>query len=358
MTHSACINAIGIAAPPNDIHGKFVDYVTNGLNDPREKTVFRRMAARSGIARRLSVLTPDPRPGRIDGQDFYRSGAFPATSVRMARFAAEAPRLAIAAVEDLSARVGAGGIIGLTHLITVTCTGFTAPGIDIALIERFGLSPEIERTQVGFMGCNAAFNALKLARHIVRSDPRARVLVVNVELCTLHFQQPQSVDEALMFLLFADGAAATLVTADAYGLTLDRFSQAILPDTKAEITWAIGDQGFDMHLSGDVPRHIARHLPAHVAGLLGQMPLSDIDLWAVHPGGRSVLDAVEGALGLPAPALRTSRDVLHDHGNLSSVTVPFILHRMMASSGRGRRGVALGFGPGLGIESLTFREAA
>ena len=355
---TAHINAVGIASPPHDVHERFVDYAAESLEQPRERALFRRMAARSGIARRRSVFAPDDHPERIETTGFYRRNGFPATAARMQRFAAEAPALAIAAVEDLTERLGPSCLSGLTHLITVTCTGFTAPGIDVALIRRFGLPADVERTQVGFMGCNAALNGMKLARHILRSDARARVLVLNLELCSLHLQTPRSVDQALMFLLFADGAAATLVTAESFGLALERFSQAILPETEAEITWGIGDQGFDMHLSGAVPRHIAKHLPGHVAGLLGQTAVESVDLWAVHPGGRTVLDAVQASLGLPEEKLAVSRGVLNDHGNMSSVTVPFILRRILEEGGRGRSGVALGFGPGLGIESLTFREAA
>lgn len=358
MNAQAYINAIGVSAPANDIQAKFIDYVGEQLADDRQKALFRRMAARSDISSRSSILAPHHAPDQIDTEGFYQPGLFPPTAVRMERFAIEAPGLAIAAVEDLIERAGPNALAGISHLITATCTGFVAPGIDVAVMDRFGLSAGIERTQVGFMGCNAAFNALKLARHIVRSDRLARVLVINVELCTLHFQIPRSVDEALMYLLFGDGAAATLVTQEAGGFRLDRFAQAIIPDTRGEITWTIGDQGFDMFLSGEVPRHIGHHLPAHIAELLGQNAPEDISLWAVHPGGRSVLGAVETALALPAPALATSRGVLREFGNLSSVTVPFILERMLSEGGRGRRGVALGFGPGLAIESFTFAEAA
>jgi predicted naringenin-chalcone synthase len=357
MTHVAHINAIGIASPPHDIHEKFIDYVSACLPEPREEAVFRRMAGRSGIARRPSVLSPGVHPDWFDREGQYQRGDLPGTSARMARYAVEAPRLAIAAVEDLLSRVGADSLSCLTHLITVTCTGFLAPGIDVILMDHFGLPADVERTIVGFMGCNAAFNGLKLARHIVRSNPAARVLVVNVEVCTIHIQDPKSVDEALMLFLFADAAAATLVTADARGFALDRFSQAILPNSRSEMTWKIGDHGFEMYLSGNVPKFIAQHLPAHMTRFLGDMPTSEIALWAVHPGGRSILDAVGGSLGLPGQALQTSRTVLNDHGNLSSVTVLFVLNRMMAEGGHHRRGVALGFGPGLAVESLVFAEA-
>jgi predicted naringenin-chalcone synthase len=379
---SAHVNGIGTATPAHDMHDKFIDYVVETLSDPREQALFQRMAARSGIAHRRAIFAPDSDPDRLDTTGFYRRERFPCTSERMQRFAQEAPALAQAAVHDLSMRLGPSCLKGLTHLITVTCTGFTAPGLDLALMRRFELGPDIARTQVGFMGCNAALNGLKLADSIVRADERARVLVVNIELCSLHLQVPRGVDQALMFLLFADGAAATLVTADTVGLRLDRFAQEIIPDTEGDITWRIGDQGFDMHLSGAVPRQIARHVRGHVCNLLGQASpgqtsMDEIELWAIHPGGRSILDAAQAALELTDQKLATSRGVLHDHGNMSSSTVPFILRRMLdmgasqpgagqpgearrggARRGVARRGVALGFGPGLSIESLAFAEAA
>lgn len=358
MKSQVYINAIGTSCPPHDIHPRFVDYVKGTMDDARQRALFSRMANRSGIASRASIFAPDYSIDKIDSEGFYKPGSFPGTAERMQRFAIEAPRLAIAAVQDLLNRHGEGAVAAVSHLITVTCTGFMAPGIDIALMDEFEISNDVERTHVGFMGCNAAFNAFKLARHIVRSDPRARVLVVNVELCTLHFQQPGSVDEALMYLLFGDAASAALISSDASGLRLDCFGQTILPGTRDQITWGIGSQGFGMFLSGDVPRHIGNHLPAHVAALLGQDRVDDIELWAVHPGGRSVLASVETALDLPEAALASSRKILNEFGNVSSVTVPFILNDMMAGGGRGRRGVALGFGPGLGVESFTFAEVA
>jgi alpha-pyrone synthase len=354
----AHINAIGIANPKHDIHSKFLSYVTDSLPEPRERAVFQRMAKRSGINHRWSMLTPDSRKDRIDEEGFYRTGHFPSTAIRMARYSIEAPKLAISAIKDLQSKLGTNSLAGVTHFITVSCTGFTAPGLDVAMLSHFGLSSDVERTTVGFMGCNAAFNGFKLARHIVRSDPRAKVLVLNLELCTLHFQTPQSIDQALMFLLFADGASATLISAESSGLALNCFAQEVIPDTTGEITWDIGDQGFNMYLSGEVPRHIRQHLSAHVSKLLGGTAMADVHLWAVHPGGRSVLDSVQGSLDLPDDKLTSSRNVLHDFGNMSSVTVPFILRQMMDASEKGRQGVALGFGPGLGVESFTFSDVA
>ncbi len=345
----AHLNAIGTAVPPHDVHEAFIAYVLTSLRDERTKWLFERMVERSGISRRRAVVDP------LEG--FYAPGAFPDTAARMRRFERDAPELVAAALDSLEAQCRTWRK-GLTHLVVTCCTGFYAPGLDLELVERFGLEPTLERTLIGFMGCNAAFNALKLARHAVRSDPDARVLVINLELCSLHLQEISELDKMLMFLLFADGCAASLVSAEPSGLALDRFASGLLPDSRDQITWHIGMDGFDMRLSGRVPRTISRHLPVHVAGLLGQRPVSEIELWAVHPGGRSILDAVQQSLGLGHDHMAPSRAVLRDCGNMSSAAVMFVLARMMARVPTGRLGCAMGFGPGLSVESLLFREAA
>jgi predicted naringenin-chalcone synthase len=203
---------------------------------------------------------------------------------------------------------------------------------------------------VGFMGCYAAINALKLARHIVRSDPNASVLMLNLELCTLHFQESQELDQVLSFLVFADGAAASLITVNERGFALDSFKALTVPDTRGLITWKIGGLGFDMLLSGQVPAQLGRAL--HEGELMAQRDA--IDLWAVHPGGRSVLDAVETGLELPADALAASREVLSCFGNMSSATIMFVLQRMMEQARPEQRGCAMSFGPGLTAETMRF----
>ncbi|MBE7209458.1 MAG: type III polyketide synthase, partial [Gluconacetobacter diazotrophicus] len=259
--------------------------------------------------------------------------------------------LALAAVRGLPP----GALRGITHLVATSCTGFAAPGLDLQLIDALGLGGAVERTCVGFMGCYAAFNALKLARHVVRSEPGARVLLVNLELCTLHLQPSDDLEQLLSFLLFADGAAACVVSADPSGLLLDRFESHLVPDTAPLITWRIGDRGFDMLLSGRVPGAISRALSGpHRPALLSDPSA----LWAVHPGGRSVLDAVSDALQLPPDALADSRAVLRDHGNMSSGTILFVLARILAAAHPpGTPGLAMGFGPGLVAEFLRFRTA-
>jgi predicted naringenin-chalcone synthase len=203
---------------------------------------------------------------------------------------------------------------------------------------------------VGFMGCYAAINALKLARHIVRSDATAAVLMVNLELCTLHLQETQELEQVLSFLVFADGAAASLITAREQGFGLDSFRAMTVPNTRELITWKIRGLGFDMLLSGKVPAALGRAL--HDGELMAGR--EDVDLWAVHPGGRSVLDAVEKGLELPMGALSASREVLSSFGNMSSATVMFVLKRMMETAQRGQRGCAMAFGPGLTAETMRF----
>jgi alpha-pyrone synthase len=347
----AFLNAIATAVPRHDVHRKFVEYAPRMLRDERARRLFGRMAERSGIEHRFSALEPDPAAERLDRGGFYRSGGFPGTAERMRRFERDALPLAEAALAGLADQEWRRG---LSHLVVTCCTGFYAPGLDLQLAERFGLDPAIERTMVGFMGCNAAFTGLKLARHIVRSEPRARVLMLNLELCTLHLQETEELDRLLSYLIFADGCAASLVSAEPCGIELERFSAAIVPESRAHIAWRIGDLGFDMHLSGEVPHAIARGLPPHLEALLGGRPADAIELWAVHPGGRSVLDAVEQTIGLEPPALRASREILRRYGNMSSATVMFVLDELMR--GPAGSGCGMAFGPGLSIESMLFRR--
>ncbi|HKX64951.1 MAG TPA: type III polyketide synthase [Rhizomicrobium sp.] len=352
----AFINRIATAAPPHDVHETFLRFGQLMLRDDKRKlALFDRMAERSGIAHRYSFLEPDPNGAVVDTEGFYRRGAFPDTAARMKKFEACAPGLAAQAAEKLLAGEDRSRI---THVIVTSCTGLSAPGIDLELIERCGLPSTAERTMVGFMGCYAAVNALKLARHIVRSEPSARVLAVNLELCSLHLHETDDLEEILSFLLFADGCAAALVSADPVGVEMKSFRAALVPDTKALIRWNIRQQGFDMVLSGAVPGAIRGALTNARDDILGGA--NDIELWAVHPGGRTVLDAVEQAFGLPPTALQASRGVLHDYGNMSSGTVMFVLDRIMreAAQNAGRNGCAMSFGPGLVAETMMFRMAA
>lgn len=354
------INRIGTAVPAHDIHAPFVAFARTLLRDLRSRLVFDRMADRSGIEHRFSFLAPGRlEAGEVDAGGFYRRGRFPTTAARMALYEPAALALASQAVADLGIAAERDRI---THLIVASCTGFTAPGLDLQLAERLGLRRDVARTLIGFMGCSAAVPALRAAHDAVRAQPGARALVVNLELSTLHLQETQDIETVLSFLLFADGAAAALVTGEPHGIALGDFRAAVIPDSADHITWRIGDQGFDMHLSGKVPGRIAAALRDDLArgdpgGILRGEGTQAIDLWAVHAGGRTVLDAVEAGLRLDKPALADSREVLRAHGNMSSATVMFVLRRLLRQGAAGARGLAMAFGPGMVAETFRFRLA-
>lgn len=342
------LNRIATAVPAHDIHSAFTGFAPRLLEAPRDRKLFQRMVERAQISHRYSMLTPGSGKDCPDAEGFYRRGAFPSTGQRMARYTQEALPLAMRALDGLNLGEEAGRI---THLILTSCTGFYAPGLDIQIMQAYGLRDSTERTVVGFMGCYAAMNALKLARHIVRSEADACVLVVNLELCTLHFNEVHALEPLLSFLLFGDGAAAALISAEPCGIALQEFSTAIIPDSGPLITWDIGDSGFIMHLSGQVPSLLERSLTT-----LGISP-QDITHWAVHPGGRTILDAVEQGLALPPQALTQARSVLNDYGNMSSATIMFVLQRMLAAPHPGP-GFGMAFGPGLTAEMLRFERVA
>ncbi len=352
----AHINRIATAVPPVDVHDAFVGIGRRFLAGDRRLALFERMASRSQIEHRWSFVDPvAPGPdGALDRDGFYRLGAFPGTASRMRRYEATAPDLAVRAAAglDLGDRARA-----VTHVVVTSCTGLAAPGIDLLLVQALGLDPSVERTVVGFMGCYAAVNALKIARHTVRSEPGAVVLVVSIELCTLHLQESADLEQLLSFLVFGDGCAAAIVSAEPSGLALDGFKALLSPGNADQITWTIRDQGFDMVLSGGVPASVGAALRAGREEVLRGAAVRDIDLWAVHPGGRSVLDAVEAALDLDGDALAASRAVLRANGNMSSATILFVLEALMARAEPGMRGCGMAFGPGLTAETLLFHAA-
>lgn len=351
----AFLNRVATAVPANDVHLAFVGLAGDLLKDSRGLPLFKRLASRSQIEHRWSVLAlAAPGSPGLDARGLYARGRFATTAQRMRVFEEAAPALAQRAVDGLNLGDSAAQI---THVIVTSCTGLSAPGLDLELLRRCGLNPSVERTVIGFMGCYAAINALKLARHVVRSEPASRVLILSLELCTLHLQETDDLEEVLSFLVFGDGCAAALVSADPVGLSLDSFHAALAPDAADQITWAIGDHGFNMVLSGQVPASVGAALRSHRDAILAGVDIGAIDLWAIHPGGRSVLDAVETALELPPEAMGPSREVLRRYGNMSSATILFVLKDVMAQAKAGQRGVAMAFGPGLTAETLSFTAA-
>ena len=347
---------LGTATPDHDIHDAFIGWARDRIADPRHARLFERMASRAGIGHRWSVIEPTAGGGSPVMPGGFYADAAPGTADRMRLYAQAAPKLGIAAIEALRKRLSLDRI---THLVVASCTGFVAPGIDQIIARELDLAPDVERLLIGFMGCYAAITALRSARHIVRSDPTARVLVLCVELSTLHLQQTDEIESLLAMLQFGDGAGAALVTANPVGFEIETPFATTLPDTQALIRWDVTDTGFAMHLSGQVPAQIAHALadPAFAQAALGGRRADQIDGWAVHAGGRSILDAVEQALDLDPEALAASRSVLADTGNMSSATLVFVLERLLAR-GRVDNGIALAFGPGLAAEGFGFRSAA
>jgi alpha-pyrone synthase len=350
----AYINQIATAVPPHQVHTAFVQFQRQLIDDHRKRTVFDKIVEKGQIEKRWSCVVPaeDSSHATINGETFYIPGGFPSTGERMRQYEIEAPVLAERAVNALNLGDRKSEI---THLVVTSCTGFSAPGIDLEVINRCGLDPSIERTIIGFMGCYAAVNALKIARHIVRSEPEAKVLVLSIELCTLHFQETYELETMMPFLLFADGCAAAIISAEPVGLSMERFYATVLPEAADQMAWHIRDLGFDMVLSSRIPTTVGQAINRASEAILAGLQVKDIELWAVHPGGRAVLDAVEAAFRLPLNALNASRRVLRDFGNMSSATVLFVLKSLLEENRSGARGCAMSFGPGLTAETMLFK---
>jgi predicted naringenin-chalcone synthase len=290
-------------------------------------------------------------------QSFFGSTS-PGTGARMRRYSLEAPPLALRAVQAAleQAQIPPERI---THLITVSCTGFHAPGVDLAVMAALPLRPSVARTHVGFMGCHAALNGLRVAAGFTGADPQACVLLCAVELCSLHLQYGWETERIVANALFADGAAALVASGEGAAVVepapgLRRWiasGSLLVPDSTEAMSWAIEDHGFVMGLSPQVPDLIAAHLRPWLEGWLAehQLTLAAIGCWAVHPGGPRILSAVTETLGLDPAQMEPSRSVLRECGNMSSPTLLFILERLRR---RGAPGpcLAMAFGPGLCVE--------
>jgi predicted naringenin-chalcone synthase len=279
----------------------------------------------------------------------------PSTLDRMKRYAIEAPELATMAASDGLKRAGVSAQ-SVTHLVTVSCTGFGAPGVDIALFKRLGLPASAQRVNVGFMGCHAAINGLRVAHGLAAADPEARVLVCCVELCSLHFHYGWDPKKVVANALFADGAAALVGAAEPAGSKrpwqVISTASCLVPDSEYAMTWDIGNHGFEMTLSTRVPTLIAKNVRPFLDGWLAKYGLTvpEIKSWAIHPGGPRILSSIEQPLGIDEKATNVSREVLGDHGNMSSPTVLFILDKLMERQAP-LPCVAIGFGPGLMAEA-------
>lgn len=293
----------------------------------------------------------------------------PSTGARNRKYREAAVPLTVQVAQDALAQVQRKPE-EITHVIAVSCTGFFAPGLDIELVKRLGLSPTTQRTMIGFMGCYAAFNALRVAHSFCQSDPKACVLIVCIELCTLHFQIEDTFESAVINALFSDGAAAAILSARSYEEATGHLAYTdnlcLLDNDSLELmTWDIGDTGFNMGLSPRVPAVLTKHLPTYIQTLLDRHRLqtNDIDFWALHPGGKAIVDKAKAILHLTEADVYDSLEVLRLHGNMSSPTILFVLKRILdrhrANKGAlYNQGVALAFGPGLTLEGCLFQLVA
>ncbi len=346
---SAYLNHVACAVPPYERQGVFLESLPRWVGPPDVAEKLRQIVAGAQIDERYTVL-PEP----FGPAGFYQPGAFPSTGERMKVYQREAPKLAATALEGL--RQQAGPLDAVTHLIVTTCTGFYAPGLDIDIVRDQGLAPSVQRTVIGFMGCHAALIGLRHAKQIVEADPDAVVLMVNLELCSLHLQQTERMDRLVSFLLFADGCAASLITARPQGLRLDECTSHLSLEDAERMAWHIEDHGFAMTLDSRLPARIRQWFRASK-----ELSTPDFDparmLWAIHPGGRLILTSVQDACGLTDAQMELSREVLRRFGNMSSASIMFILRDLLQREMGAmdpRPGRALAFGPGLTVEMLDF----
>jgi len=314
------------------------------------------------IRTRHSVVVDSSSNGHPATQSFFPvatdpSDRGPTTAPRMRRYEAEAADLAARAATGALASAGCAAD-EIVHLVTVSCSGFSAPGVDVGLIERLHLRRDVSRTHVGFMGCHGAMNGLRVAAALAKTNPASKVLLCCVEICSIHHQYPQQFDHLVANALFSDGAAAAVVSA---GKTqngpwqlVDQRSHVMI-NSADSMTWRIGDHGFEMTLSPEVPTLIRESLRDWLEDWLFErrLDLDDVRGWIVHPGGPHILSACSDALELPTDALAASYAVLAEHGNMSSPTVLFILDRLRHVPTK-LPCVMLAFGPGLTIEGALF----
>ncbi len=326
-----------------------------------EKRKLKFLYHQSAITNRFSVL-PDYSLHAGDWQ-FYPASEnlepFPNLEQRMDWFNKTAPKLSVNAIEKcIEEKINKEDI---THLITVSCTGMSAPGLDLQVMELMDLPKNIFRTSINFMGCYAAIHAMKLADSFCKNDKNAKVMIVCTELCTLHFQKENTVDNIASSLLFGDGSAAVLVTnhkSDLPGINIKNFYSEVGFNGKEHMSWQLSSSGFLMQLSGYVPELIEQDFNLLLQNSLqhANMREEEISHWSIHPGGKRILSAIEKSTSISKEDLKFSYQVLNDYGNMSSPTVLFVLKEIMHSLETQKESkvniFGAAFGPGLTMETF------
>lgn len=340
------------------------EVLSAGLEDRKLARLSSRIYNNSGIDKRHSVIRDRQAPGS-SGLFFDADGSFkvPTTRERNELYTEEAKALFTCVARKALQSCPSHTREGITHVITVSCTGFFAPGPDYFIVRELNLNPSTERYHIGFMGCYAAFPALKMAKAFCEADPDAVVLIVSLELCTLHLRPPSDIDSLIATSVFADGGAAAIISSQqpdetAQALRLEGLNTTLTPDGEADMAWTIGDAGFNMVLTTYVPQILEANIASAVEPLLSKTKLDKeaVNHWAVHPGGRAILDKVETGLGLCKDKLESSRKILRECGNMSSATVLFVLKDIVAKATKDDSVYALAFGPGLTVESGLFTK--
>jgi predicted naringenin-chalcone synthase len=331
--------------------------------EEKERRLLHYIYNRSGIKTRHSVVNDFRHEGSFR-LFFNGQGAKPGTKSRNDTFITEGRKLFVDVARRLISRSNFKPE-EITHLITVSCTGFYAPGPDFDIVKALRMRPDIERYNLGFMGCYAVIPALKLANQICTADRNANVMIVSVELCTLHFQATPVTDDLVSASVFADGGAGAIVSSQkpetGSFFQIDGFASVITEKGEKDMAWSIGDNGFNMVLSSYIPSLLGSGLSDFLEPVLKKYSLAmeDVDLWGVHPGGRAILDTIEKNLNLPKDALTASRTILSRFGNMSSATILFVLRELLnadTDSGKSKTTMALAFGPGLTIESALLNK--
>lgn len=316
----------------------------------------------SGISTRYSII-PDYSCDTAE-RKFYPKEKdlepFPCLEKRMEWFNDHAGKLSVDAITGcIKDKIKSEQI---THLITVSCTGMSAPGLDLEIVETMNLSPGIFRTSVNFMGCYAAVHAIRLADAICKNDITANVVIVCTELCTLHFQKEKTIDNITSTLLFADGSAAILMQHDdsnEKGLVLKSFFSNVAFNGKKDMSWRLSSKGFLMTLSGYVPELVKEDFDTLVTKALDKAGVAKeaINYWCMHPGGKKILEAISQSLQLKDGELKYSYEVLNDYGNMSSATILFVLKKILEElqaeeNRKGQHVLGAAFGPGLTMETF------
>ena len=355
------ISAIGTAVPENKIPQKeILEFMANAHGfEGKDKTRLKALYRASGIQTRHSVISDY---GSLDMEDwtFYPKSKdlspFPTTQQRSILYKNTAPDLAMQAVKNCIQKSDIK-LDEVTHLITISCTGMYAPGLDIDLVNGLKLRPDVQRTCINFMGCYAAITGIRTADAFCKADPKAKVLVVSTELCTIHFQNKTDEDNLLANALFSDGAAALLMTSSeqgSKGLSPVAFHNQILNDGGENMAWDIGDFGFEMKLSSYVPNLIESGIAGMIDQLKKKMGGSSIQQYAIHPGGKRILEVIEQELNLDKNDNRYAYEVLQNYGNMSSATLIFVLEKLMQEKPKkGEHCLSVAFGPGLTLESMV-----